>query len=83
MGWLDRPGADGASAVRITAQNQGALLVLYAGQPQGTPIVAHGPFIGDTVEDIARLYEEYRQGRFPRMSEIAAPARRQEVESRV
>jgi hypothetical protein len=68
--------------VRLAAHAEGARLVLYAGQPQGTPIVAQGPFIGDTVEDITRSYQEYRDGRFPRMSDIAAPARRQDVESR-
>ena len=83
VGWLDRPHGEGVSVVRLTAQEGGARLVLYAGQPQGTPIVAQGPFIGDTVDDIKRSYQAYRQGRFPRMSEIAAPARRQEVESGV
>ena len=83
VGWLDRPHGEGASVVRFTAQEEAARIVLYAGQPQGTPIVSHGPFIGDTVDDIKRSYHEYRQGRFPRMSEIAGPARRQEVESRV
>src|SRR5258705_1428442 len=83
VGWLDRPDGEGVSVVRLTAQEEGARLVLYAGQPQGTPIVAQGPFIGDTVDDIKRSYQEYRQGRFPRMSEIAAPARRQQVESQV
>jgi quercetin 2,3-dioxygenase len=81
VGWLDRPHGEGISVVRLTAQEEGARLVLYAGQPQGAPIVAHGPFIGDTVDDIKRSYQEYRQGRFPRMSKIAAPARRREVES--
>ena len=83
LGWLDRPHGEGVSVVRLTAQEEGARLVLYAGQPQGTPIVAQGPFIGDTVDDIKRSYQEYRQGRFPRMSEVAAPARRQKVESQV
>jgi len=75
VGWLDRPSGDGVSVVRITAHEEGARIVLYAGQPQGTPIVSHGPFIGDTIDDIKRSYQEYREGRFPRMSEIAAPAR--------
>ncbi len=79
VGWLDRPHGDGVSIVRLTAQERGARIVLYAGQPQGTPIVSHGPFIGDTAEDLKRSYQEYREGRFPRMSDIAAPARRQEV----
>jgi len=75
VGWLDRPRGDGVSVVRITAHEEGARIVLYAGQPQGTPIVSHGPFVGDTIDDIKRSYQEYREGRFPRMSEIAAPAR--------
>jgi redox-sensitive bicupin YhaK (pirin superfamily) len=75
VGWLDRPRDDGVSVVRFTAQEEGARIVLYAGQPQGTPIVSHGPFIGDTIDDIKRSYQEYREGRFRRMSEIAAPAR--------
>jgi redox-sensitive bicupin YhaK (pirin superfamily) len=75
VGWLDRPRGGGVSVVRFTAQEEGARIVLYAGQPQGTPIVSHGPFIGDTLDDIKRSYQEYREGRFPRMSEIAAPAR--------
>jgi quercetin 2,3-dioxygenase len=83
VGWLDRLRGESGSILRLAAQEEGARLVLYAGQPQGTPIVAQGPFIGDTVDDIKRSYQEYREGRFPRMSEIAGPARRQEVESRV
>ena len=47
---------------------------MYAGQPQGVPIVSHGPFIGESREDIARLFSEYRAGRFERMSEIARAA---------
>lgn len=75
VGWLDRPDGDGLSVLRIAAGEEGARLVLYAGQPQGDPIVSHGPFIGDSREDIARLYSEYRAGRFERMSEIARAAR--------
>jgi redox-sensitive bicupin YhaK (pirin superfamily) len=70
-GWLDRPEGEGPSVLRFTAGDEGARLVLYAGQPQGDAIVSHGPFIGDTQEDIARLYAEYRAGRFERMSQLA------------
>jgi len=49
--------------------------VLYAGQPQHDAIVSHGPFIGDTREDIARLSNEYREGRFERMSHLAREMR--------
>jgi len=73
VGWLDRPDAppDAASVVSITALEQGARVVLYAGQPQGDAIASQGPFIGDTREDIARLYQEYREGRFERLSQLA------------
>jgi redox-sensitive bicupin YhaK (pirin superfamily) len=79
VGWLDRPDVDteaeGLSVLRIASAEEGARLVLYAGQPQHDAIVSHGPFIGDTREDIVRLYNEYREGRFERMSHLARAAR--------
>lgn len=75
VGWLDRPDVDGVSVLRASAGDHGARLVLYAGQPQGAPIVSHGPFVGDSMEDIVRLYGEYRDGRFERMSNLARAAR--------
>jgi redox-sensitive bicupin YhaK (pirin superfamily) len=70
VGWLDRPSATGTSVLRLVAGEDGARVVLYAGQPQGDPIVSHGPFIGDSKQDIARLFAEYQAGRFPRLSEL-------------
>lgn len=75
VGWLDRPLEAGPSVIRFVAGPEGARLVLYAGQPQGDPIVSHGPFIGDSREDIVRLYDEYRAGRFARLSELTRAAR--------
>ena len=49
----------------------GARLILYAGEPQSTRVVMQGPFVGEAGADISRLDEEYRQGRFPHMSELA------------
>jgi redox-sensitive bicupin YhaK (pirin superfamily) len=73
-GWLDRPQVDGASLLRVTAGEEGARLVLYAGQPQGDPIVSYGPFIGDSKRDIARLYTEFQSGQFVRLSELVKAA---------
>ena len=70
VGWLDRPGDEGTSVLHVAAGEEGARLVLYAGQPQGERIVSHGPFIGDSKEDIVRLYTEYRAGRFERLSTL-------------
>jgi len=71
VGWLDRPNDEGTSVLHVVSGEEGARLVLYAGQPQGDRIVSHGPFIGDSKEDIVRLYTEYRAGEFVRMTELA------------
>jgi redox-sensitive bicupin YhaK (pirin superfamily) len=70
VGWLDRPTGEGLSMLRIAAGDEGVRLVLYAGQPQGDPIVVQGPFVGDSRADIVRLHGEYRAGRFQRLSEL-------------
>src|SRR5258708_8384918 len=70
VGWLNRSTDVGTSVLRVVAGEPGARMVLYAGQPQGHPIVSYGPFIGDSKQDIARLFAEYRSGRFPRLSEL-------------
>jgi len=36
-------------------------------------IASYGSFIGDSKDDIVRLYAEYRAGRFDRLSELATP----------
>ena len=78
VGWLDRLSDDGTSVLHVVAGESGARLILYAGQPQGDPIVAYGPFIGDSKQDIARLFTEYQGGEFPRLSEL----RKQQVVNR-
>jgi redox-sensitive bicupin YhaK (pirin superfamily) len=71
----DRPKSDGTSVLRVKAGEKGARLVFYAGQPQGDRIVSSGPFIGDSDEDIGRLYTEYRAGRFERLSTLTSVTR--------
>jgi len=70
VGWLDRPNDNSASVLRVVAGQSGARLILYAGETQGDQIVSYGPFIGDSKQDIARLFAEYRAGKFPRLSEL-------------
>ena len=72
VGWLDSPGGDGTSALRLAAAGVGARVLLYAGLPTRNPIVMQGPFVGDTKKDIIRVYQNYLAGRFPRMSELVA-----------
>ncbi len=71
VGWLDRPPREGPSNLHLIAGESGARLILYAGEPQSTPVVMQGPFVGEARADISRLNEEYQQGRFPHMSELA------------
>ena len=73
-GWLDRPQVDGASLLRVTAAEEGARLVFYAGQPQGDPIVSYGPFVGDSKQDIVRLCTEFQSGQFVSLSELVKGA---------
>lgn len=73
VGWLQDGEIDSASAaaLRITAGERGARLVLYAGERQGVPIVMHGPFVGETRADLMRLSKKYVEGKMPRISELA------------
>jgi quercetin 2,3-dioxygenase len=74
VGWFDRPHDKGGSVLNVVSGEERARLVVYAGQPQGDRIVSHGPFIGDSKEDIVRLFAKYRAGEFVRMSELAEEA---------
>ena len=73
VGWLSRSDRESAdlSRLRIRASDNGARLVLYAGQRQDVPIVMHGPFVGETRADLMRLSREYMEGKMPRISELA------------
>jgi redox-sensitive bicupin YhaK (pirin superfamily) len=70
VGWLDLSGDDAPSELKLTAGEKGVRLVLYAGKPLGENIVAHGPFIADSSEDIKRLYQEYRLGKMKHISTV-------------
>jgi len=71
-GWLDKLGNDDSgSEIEFNSLEEDTHFVLYAARPHNAPIVLHGPFIGDTMEDIARLYKEYRNGEMPHLSQLA------------
>jgi len=69
-GWLNIPAGSGDSEIIITTTGQEARIVLYAAEPHHAPVVNHGPFIGDSRDDIARLYQEYKEGRLPHLNEL-------------
>ena len=70
VGWLDRSKEEMESELNLEAGDEGARFIMYSGQPQGVQIVSHGPFIGDTQEDISRLYHEFRTGRMKHISKV-------------
>ena len=73
VGWLaeEQSNASDVSTVRMIAGDDGARLILYAGERQGVPIMMHGPFVGESRADIMRLSRQYLDGKMPRISEIA------------
>jgi hypothetical protein len=75
VGWLDLSGDPSSSELKLRAGEEGVRFVLYAGLPQGDPIVSYGPFIGDSSEDIKRLYQEYRQGKMGHIDHVAESQR--------
>lgn len=72
LGWLDREVRAGRSTLPLAAGSAWARVVLYAGEPHREPLVQHGPFVADSEAAITRFFLEYRAGRFPRLSELAA-----------
>ena len=71
VGWLNRTDVAAESEIEITAGVEGARLVLYAAQPQHHEIVSHGPFIADSMDEIRRLYSDYRSGRMRHIHDVA------------
>jgi redox-sensitive bicupin YhaK (pirin superfamily) len=72
VGWfaLPIPNATPVTPVHITAGDEGARVMLYAGERQGVPIVMHGPFVGESRDDIRRLSRLYTEQKMPRISEL-------------
>jgi len=70
VGWLNLSGEDTPSELKLKAGKEGVRFVLYAGKPVREHIVAYGPFIADSSEDIKRLYQEYRQGKMKHIANV-------------
>ena len=61
--WLDRPAVDGSSSLAVHADTP-LVVLLFAGEPLREPVVARGPFVMNTAEQIADAYGDLRAGRF-------------------
>jgi hypothetical protein len=51
-----------AGMVSLRAAAEGAQLVLLAGEPLREPIVARGPFVGNSTEDVLDMIRRYQSG---------------------
>jgi len=76
VGWLGEGTGDehDNSSLILTAESKGARAILYAGERQRVPIVQHGPFVGESRNDIVRLSQVYMSGKMPRISELTPSA---------
>jgi redox-sensitive bicupin YhaK (pirin superfamily) len=70
IGWLEPVEGASSQTLLLTAGSSGARAVLYAGERQGVPIMAKGPFVGETRADLIRASQAYAEGRLPRVSEL-------------
>ncbi|MBS4178445.1 pirin family protein [Lederbergia citrea] len=61
--WLERGIGAEQSEVKILAQER-LHVMLYAGQPVGEKVVARGPFVMNSEEEIVQAYKDYREGKF-------------------
>jgi len=68
VGWL---APSRFSDVAITADERGARLLLYAGEPIGEPLTHHGPFVAGSPTEINAYYRRFRAGEFTSMSQLA------------
>lgn len=50
--------------VQVTAGAQRVRFLVLQGRPIGAPVVQHGPFVGNSRDDIIRAFTEYQQGQF-------------------
>jgi len=48
----------------ILEARQDSVLLLLSGQPLDEPVVGHGPFVMNSVEEINQAFDDYNQGRF-------------------
>lgn len=70
VGWTNPLATDDESAMSLKAGENGARVLLYAGQPQNIHVVAQGPFIAGSKEELAGYYAAYRQGKFPKAGTV-------------
>lgn len=50
--------------ILVESVTEDALFIVLSGEPINEPIVSHGPFVMNTVEEIYEAFEDFRNGKF-------------------
>lgn len=70
VGWFERS-SNSIEHLKLVSLEHGTEVVLYTAEPQGHPIVSHGPFIADSMEEIRDLYTDYRAGKIQHINDVS------------
>ena len=61
--WMGSAGTAERSEIKIEARSS-MRVMLYAGEPIRETVVARGPFVMNTEQEIKQAYRDYRDGKF-------------------
>jgi len=62
--WMERPDRAGLSEFALQAGDEPLRALLWAGRPLRESVVAYGPFVMNTKEQIREAFADYQAGRF-------------------
>ena len=70
VAWLAETNDDATDDTSLSIKaSEPSRVLLYAGLRTGVPIVMHGPFVGESREDLMRVSRQFMDGKLPRLSE--------------
>lgn len=55
---------EGEGTLDVTADNEDARFLYFAGEPLNEPMARRGPFVMNTVDELRQAFEDYQAGRF-------------------
>ena len=64
VAWTDPSGAAAATDTLSLEAREPLRAVLYSGRPIDEPVVAYGPFVMNTMDEIRQAFDDYRRGAF-------------------
>jgi len=67
--WLNRTDGDSISEIIYQTGSEAVRFIFYAGEPQKGNFFANGPFVSGSQEEIATLYQKYRNGEMKHIKE--------------